>query len=407
MGIFSKPYRMTRAKNNLTAVAIAAAPAGKLSDGAGLVLVKTDTAGKWLWRYSFAGSRREMGLGSYPAVTLATARKSRDKWAGVLAGGKDPITERERQRDAEKAEMDRTDPTLAEVAVTVFEARKAGLRGDGTRGRWFSPLAVHVLPKIGGMRISQIHQSDIHRTLKPIWATKVATAEKTIQRLGVIFRQAKLMGLECDPFTVDAARHMLGEVRHEAEPITATPWQDIPDLYARLCDRGVSHQALRMMILTAVRSAGVRGMRFGEVDGDIWTVPADRVKGREGKAKPFRVPLSQAALDVLAVSSEYAPDYVFPGQGRSDCISDVAIQKALNMLGEAGRPHGFRTSFRTWCEETEQPWDAAETALGHTIKGKVERAYARSDLLDRRRVVMDRWAAHVTGQAANVVRLRG
>lgn len=398
---------MTRAKNNLTAVAIQAAPSGKLADGAGLILVKTETAGKWLYRYSFAGSRREMGLGSYPAITLAAARKARDKWAGVLAGGKDPITERERQKAAEKAEMDRTDPTLAEVAATVFESRKAGLRGDGVRGRWFSPLAVHVLPKIGGLRISQIHQSDIHRALKPIWATKVATAEKTIQRLGVIFKQAKLMGLECDPFTVDAARHMLGDVRHESKPITATPWQDIPALYAKLCDRGTSHQALRMMILTAVRSAGVRGLHFDEIDGDVWTVPADRIKGREGKAKPFRVPLSQAALDVLAVSAEYTQDFAFPGQGRSDCVSDVAIQKALNMLGEAGRPHGFRTSFRTWAQDTDQPWDVAEAILGHAVGNRVERAYARSDLLDRRRVVMDKWAAHVTGQASVVVRLRG
>jgi integrase len=110
---------------------------------------------------------------------------------------------------------------------------------------------------------------------------------------------------------------------------------------------------------------------------------------------------------VLAVSAEYAQGYAFPGIGRSNCVSDVAIQKALNALGEAGRPHGFRTSFRTWAQDTDQPWDLSEAILGHSIGNRVERAYARSDLLDRRRVVMDKWAAHVTAQSAQVVRLRG
>jgi integrase len=398
---------LTRTRNTLTAIEVQNATPGKLSDGGGLILDRTGNGGRWSWRYTFGGKRREMGLGTYPAVTLAAARKARDKWEAVLRGGKDPITERARQIADERAAMDRTDPTLADVALAVFEARKAGLRGDGERGRWFSPLAVHVLPKIGTMRISDVRQADIHRALKPIWRDKNPTAEKAIQRLGIVFRQARLMGHACDPFTVDAARHMLGEVRHQTDSIAATPWQDIPALYARLDNGGPVHQCLRLMILTLVRSAGVRGLRFDEVEGDVWTVPADRMKAKEGEAKPFRVPLSAEARAVLADCAEYSPVYAFPGQGRKLAyITDTALSSALNDLGEVGRPHGFRTSFRTWVQDTDAcTFEVAETVLAHQNGTKVVRSYARSDLLERRRIVMEAWARHVTGEGAQVLRL--
>jgi len=398
---------LARTRNTLTAVAIQAAAPGKLSDGGGLILDRTADGGRWSWRYSFGGRRREMGLGTYPAVTLAAARKARDKWAAVLLTGKDPITERARQIEAERAEMDRVDPTLADMALTVFEGRKATLRGDGERGRWFSPLAIHVLPKLGAMRLRDIREADICAALKPIWRSKPPTAEKAIQRLGIIYRQARLMRYDCDPFVVEAARHMLGEARHETVPITATPWQQIPALYARLDNGGPVHAALRMMILTLVRSAGVRGLRFDEVDGAVWTVPADRIKAKEGAAQPFRVPLSAPALAVLASCAEYSPVYAFPGQGRKlPHITDTALQKALTDLGEGGRPHGFRTSFRTWVQDTDAcSYEVAETVLAHKVGTRVERSYARSDLLDRRRIVMDAWARHVTGEGSQVVRL--
>lgn len=396
---------LARTRNTLTAIGVQNAGPGKLSDGGGLSLDRTEDGGRWSWRYTFGGKRREMGLGTYPAVSLGAARKARDKWAGVLLSGKDPIAERARQIEAERAELDRADPTLSDVARAVFEARKAGLRGDGERGRWFSPLAVHVLPKIGAMRLRDVRQADIHAALKPIWRSKNATAEKAIQRLGIVFRQGRLMGHECDPFTVEAARHMLGEVRREVVPITATPWQGIPALFAKLDNGGPVHQALRMMILTLVRSSGVRGLRLDEIEGDVWTVPADRMKAKEGKAQPFRVPLSGPALEIVADAAEYGEPYAFPGQGRKlPYITDTAIQKALNDLGEAGRPHGFRTSFRMWVQDTDAcGFEVAEAVLAHKVGNRVERSYARSDLLERRRVVMDAWSRHVTGRAAGVV----
>jgi Arm domain-containing DNA-binding protein/integrase-like protein len=206
---------MSRQKNKLTALAVKNAEPGKYSDGGGLILHKTADSGKWIYRYSFAGRRREMGLGSLDDTSLSAARKARDNWYSVLLNDLDPISEREREREEKRLALDRQDPTFEEVANMVFEAKKAGLRGEGERGRWFSPIALHVIPKIGKMRISKIHQTDIRDALAPIWKTKHSTAEKAISRTHIIFRQARLMGHDVDPFTVDAAKHMLGEVSHK------------------------------------------------------------------------------------------------------------------------------------------------------------------------------------------------
>lgn len=396
---------MARTSNTLNAIKIKNAPAGRLIDGGGLMLEKSDQAvGKWIWRYSFGGRRRDMGLGAYPAVSLADARRARDDWASMILKGIDPISERERQRLAEKDAMDREDPTLAELVNTAFEAIKGGLRGEGERGRWLSPLNKHVLPKLGKRRGSTLHQSDIKDVLAPIWNKKAPTAEKAIQRMGIVLEAAKLSGFPVDPFVVKAARHMLGPQKHITKHIASTPWQEIPALYERLSAGSSSHLCLRMIILTAVRYDSASGMRLEEVEGDVWTVPADRMKGKEGQAKDFRVPLSAPAIEIVEECREYfGTGLMFPGTRRTP-ITSRGIEKALDDLGEAGRPHGFRTSFKTWVQDTRAAdWDVSETALAHAIGGKVERTYARSDLLDLRRILMNKWADFVTGKAAEVI----
>lgn len=288
--------------NRLTAKQIkAAAPGDKLHDGGGLLFVASAEGGRWKFRFQIDGKRREMGLGSYPNMSLADARKERAKWAAVKEAGQDPIRERERQRKAEQAQAG-GDPTFEEMAHIAFEARKERLRGDGERGRWFSPLRLHVIPKIGRLPVSSLTQRDIHDALKPIWRRKHATAKKAMHRTHIVLRHARLSGYDVAPFIfiADAAQHMLGFVDHRPEPIAATPWQDVPGLYARLCEKPPpSYLALRFAILTAARSAAIRGARFDEIDGDVWTVPADRVKGQRGKVDDFRVPLSSEALSVV------------------------------------------------------------------------------------------------------------
>ena len=395
---------MGRSQNRLTVIEIRNAGPGKLQDGGGLILDKSAVGGKWLYRYSFAGTRRAIGLGAYPTVSLADARKARDRWAATLAGGKDPITERKRAVAAEKAAIDRLDPTLAEAATACFAAIQAGLKGAGERGRWFSPIRVHILPRLGQRHMSQIHQTDIADTLRPIWKTKPPTAEKAIQRLRIISAWAERAGYPCSPATVDAARHILGQVAHVPVGIVATPWRAIPALYARLDHGTASHDALRLIILTCARADSLRGMRFSEIAGDVWTCPADRMKA--GGA--FRYPLPAAAIAIIDGRRPFTDgDLVFPSTKPGSAISEAALLKALNVMGEAGRPHGFRTSFRVWVQETDATsYDVAETILAHSLGNRTERSYARSDMLDRRAAVMQRWADYATGRSADVVELR-
>lgn len=261
-----------------------------------------------------------------------------------------------------------------------------------------------MIPAFGRKRASELTQRDVVDALKPIWRAKHPTATKAIQRTHIVLRSSKRMGFPADPDIVDAAKEMLGSVNHVITPTASVPWQDIPDLYAILGDT-TSGMCNQWIILTLVRMDAALGAHVAEIHGDIWTVPADRVKGNEGKVQDFRVPLSAPALDMVATAQKFGGGYLFPG--RNGPLTNAAVEKCLRVLGAAGTPHGFRSSFRTWAQDTDQPWDVSETVLGHTIGGKVERAYARSDLLDRRRVVMDKWAAHVTGQVADVVRLRG
>lgn len=388
----------------LSAIGAKKAGPGRHGDGNGLELHKVSSdAGKWIWRYSFAGKRRQMGLGTYPAVSLADARRERDRWAAALTQGKDPISERKAALLAAREVIERDDPPLDELAEIVLDSIKAKLRGDGKRGRWMSPLAKHVLPKIGRKPVSTIRQVDIRDAIAPIWRKKHPTAQKSIQRLHIIFRQGRLMGYDMDPFTIEAAKHMLGEVIHEAKPIAATPWQEIPALYQRLEDQGAVAQCLRLMILTMVRGTGCRLARFDEFNGDVWTVPAERMKGRVGRVSDFRVPLSDEAVKLVESRRDFGGEYLFSAR-RGRPITDVSLEKRMNDMGEPGRPHGFRTSFRTWVQDTDAcTFDVAETILAHTIGGKVERSYARSDMLERRRPVMQAWSDYVSGASAGRV----
>lgn len=399
---------MARELNKLNPMKIKAAPAGRLSDGGGLYLDKTATSAKWIWRYVIAGQKREMGLGALDQVTLAAARRDRDKWSAVLREGRDPISERNRLAEEQRAERNRADPTFAEAAADAFEARKASLRDDGDRGRWFSPIRIHIIPKIGKRRISEIHQRDVRDALAGIWKTKPVTAQKAADRVSIIFRHARLSGYDCHEETVEHARHMLGALSVNPVGIASTPWQDVPALFTALDKPGVAAMALRWIILTATRSESARGALFSEIDGNVWTVPADRMKGREGKTQPFRVPLSSAAMAIVErCRADAIDDRLFPGYRRGVPVSQNALLHVLNSMGEAGRPHGFRTSFRSWVQDTSAAsYDVAETALAHIVGNRVERSYARSDMLDQRAALMQRWADHVTGVEAKVVPLR-
>ena len=395
----------------ITAIQIKNAGDGKLADGRGLFLLKKGDTGRWVYRYQFQTRRRDMGLGSYPDMSLAAARKERDRWAAVASAGSDPIDTRQSEREAATTEANQDDPTFEEAAQRVLKLIKATLKDDGKAGRWLSPLAGHVIPKIGRRKISTIKPIELANVIRPIWHTKHPTAIKAVNRTRIVFQRCRRMGIDCHEETIEIALQHLGEHVHQAVPFAATEWQRIPEVYAKLEDGGTGAKALQFMILTLVRSGGCRGARFDEMPDDVWTVPAARMKGRKGKTADFRVPLSDEAMRIRDQMAEINDELVFAGmrKGSGNGITDVAIEKVLNRMKEPGRPHGFRTSFRTWVQDTDATsYDVAETILAHTIGSVVERTYARSDMLEKRRVIMQRWADFVTGRAqvGNIVPLR-
>jgi integrase len=389
---------MSREHNRLAAVALKALPTGKHEDGRGLRLVKrAGDRGKWVLRYSLHGRRREMGLGPWPEVKLAEARELAADARELVRKGLDPVAERARRR----REAERSLHLLRDVATDAFEARKAELKGDGVAGRWFSPLEVHVLPKLGRVPVGELEQTAIRDVLAPIWHAKPEAARKAANRLGIVLRHAAALGFAVDLQAVDKAKALLGAQRRETGRIEAMDWREVPAFYATLGD-GATALALRLLILTAVRSAPVRLATPDQFDlaAGVWTIPGEAMKGRKGRTADFRVPLPREAVGVVRAALRREGRVVFPGL-RGGPMSDMTMSKMMRDRGLAARPHGFRSSFRTWCEETGRPWELAEVALGHVVGGKVERAYQRSDLLERRRELMDAWADFVVAGMAH------
>ena len=231
-----------RALNRLTVKQIERAVPGKLPDGGGLWLHKREDSGaQWFLRVTIYGRRREMGLGPYPPVSLAEARRAAEGARALVRAGVDPIKDRDRQR----REAVRNLHILADVAQDAFEARKAELKGDGAAGRWFSPIELQVLPKLGKVPVAEIDQVDIRDTLAPIWHTKAETADKAFGRLAIIMRHAAALGLPVDLQATGKARALLGKPRHIAKHIPAMDWRDVPGFYVSLDDGSVTQQAQR------------------------------------------------------------------------------------------------------------------------------------------------------------------
>ncbi|MDH4442121.1 MAG: integrase arm-type DNA-binding domain-containing protein [Rhizobium sp.] len=389
---------MARSLNKLSALFVKNAPAGKHSDGGGLWLVKReDGGGQWVLRVTVHGRRREMGLGSTTEISLKEVRETAERWRFISRSDLDPIKERQRQRREAAKKLN----LLREIANDAFESRKAELKGDGLAGRWFSPLELHVLPKLGGVPVSDIDQTDIRDTLAPIWHSKADTARKALNRLAICIRHAAALGLEVDIQAAEKARALLGQQRHTPKNIPALPWQEAPDFYSTLSDGTVTHLALRLLILTGVRSGPLRFLHDEQITGDIWTIPGEAQKGRRGRTPDFRVPLSTEALLVLGEARALSRDgFMFPSV-KKGVISDATMARFMERANMEARPHGFRSSLRDWiAETTDTPESIAELTLGHTVGNKVERAYRRTDFLEQRRLLLQKWADFLTGRTA-------
>ena len=395
-----------RATNRLSAGFIKTAPVGKHCDGGGLWFIKRKDGGaQWMLRVNVHGRRREMGLGGFPSLGLADARKLSERWRSMAAAGRDPIKE----RAAEERAARREDITLSIITHDAFESRKAELKGDGKAGRWLTPLTLHVLPKLGKVPVTDLDQRDIRDTLAPIWHTKADTARKAINRLSIVLRHAAALGLDVDLQATEKAKALLGRTRHVPKNIPAMAWADVPDFYASLEEPTLTHLALRLLMLNpGVRSKPLRYLRLEQIEGDVWTVPEGDMKGQKGKATAYRVPLCQEAKRIIELARPHSRNgYLFPNT-RGGVISDATMSRHMERRGLEARPHGFRTSLRTWlAETTDAPHEVAEAMLAHAADSGVVRAYRRTDFLEQRLALTERWADHLTGGAGKVVKLVG
>jgi len=361
---------------------------GKHPDGQGLWLVKrSKEAGKWILRLSISGKRREMGLGRWPDVSIAEARERAAEARKVLRDGLDPIAERE------KAMHKPHRLTVKEAIDSCFEARKAELKRDGDAGRWMSPLATHIIPKIGKVPIEDVDQHTLKWVLDPLWHTKTEAASKALQRMNLALKHAAAMGLDVDLQAIMKVRALLGKQRHSVQHIPSMPYDELPGFYRWLVDQdGVAAMALRFLVLTLGRTSEVRLATFSEIEGDVWTLPPERTKTGRG----HRIPLTPHAVRIVELRRKATvTDYLFPAdKGRP--LSDMAMSSLMKREGFEARPHGFRATFRTWCEEqTDAAFEIKEASLGHTVDTGVVGAYQRSDRLDKRRTLMEQWCEFV------------
>jgi integrase len=375
----------------------------------GLALrVTPEGARSWILRVSVGGRRRDMGLGGYPEVPLATARQRGRDARDKVRSGIDPVQERRDARSALKASQ--------AAAITFRRAAEAyiAIHGPGWKNikhtrQWGSTLRTYAFPKIGDLLVRDIEKAHVVDVLQPIWSTKHETASRLRGRIELILSYAMQAGYRPEGLNparwrggldkLLLARDKASKKRHFA----ALPFRDVPQFMTalRACP-GTSARAVEFVILTAARSGEVRGAKWQEIDfvTRMWTIPAERMKA----GKEHRVPLAAAAVALLeGLPRDATTDTIFVSP-RGGVLSDMSLTAVLRRMKRGDLTvHGFRSSFRDWCSEvTNHAREAAEMALAHSLASKVEQAYRRGDLLEKRRQLMEDWASFC-GSAAKVV----
>ena len=392
---------MARIFQRLSLVKVKNAKAGMWSDGGGLYLQCTSrTDGKlrksWIFRYASGGRERQMGLGSIAIIGLAEAREKATECRRLHLAGVDPIEHRKAARmqaalDAAKA------LTFDECRDAYIKAHAAGWRNPKHRQQWQNTLKTYCSPVFGKVSVQAIDVALVMKALEPIWTAKPETASRLRGRIEAILNWAKVRGLRTGENPARwrghldhllPARNKVRKVEHHA----ALPYEQVGAFMIQLRERdGIAARALEFAILTAARTNEVIGARWDEIDfaAKVWTVPKSRMKaGRE-----HRVPLSDAVLTILqAMRSLRQDQYVFAGDRRS-ILSNMALLMTLRRMGRGDvTAHGFRSTFRTWAaERTGFPREVVEAALAHTTGNKVEAAYQRGDMFEKRRRLMHAW----------------
>jgi integrase len=372
---------------------------GRYADGQGLYLVVAAGGSKsWVVRMQKDGRRRDVGLGGYPKVALAAARRRAAEIRTMIEDGRDPVAERKQSRDI---------PTFLEAAKVVHGELRAGW-SDKTAALWLATLEAYAFPALGSKRIDAIEPAHVRDLLAPIWFEKPETAKRVFQRVATVLDWGFSKGFRSIELPKRSIAKGLGKRPTRVQHHAALPYADVPAFMDRLqSSETAARLALAAAILTAARSGEIRGARWSEVDlkAKLWTVPAGRMKMKEAHV----VPLSPQALAVFqraAAHRRTGSDLVFPSPMAGKVLSDMALTKLLRDMGETVTAHGFRSSFRDWAaEQTGFPGDVVEKALAHSIRDKVEAAYRRGDLLEKRRALMAAWGGYCAGAVGKSLRL--
>lgn len=387
---------MARLQNKLSdAKCKAEKTPGLLSDGGGLYLnVKPTGAKSWAFVWRRDGKRTEMGLGAYPAVGLARARKLAADHRVAIAEGRNPLVEKKKDEE----------PLFGECVELFLGSMEGQWRNDKHRAQWRSTLFTHAAA-LHTKRVSQVDTTAVLEVLTPVWTRLPETASRLRGRIERVLDFAKAKGWRTgeNPAlwrghlkNVLPARQRLSRGHH-----AALPYGEVPVMVERLrALPGVSARALEFLILTAARSGEVREAMWSEIDLDanVWTIPAQRMKaGRE-----HRVPLTPRMLTILeGMRVLRISDHVFPGQKFDKPLSVMAYTMLMRRMKlGAFTVHGFRSAFRDWAgDQTEFPREIAEAALAHTVGDATERAYRRGDALARRSALMEAWTDHCSREA--------
>ena len=398
----------------LTALEIKHAKAGMHADGNGLYLrVQASGAKGWIFRFQLGGKRREMGIGTLAERPAVDARAAAAELGRMVREGIDPIEERNRrEKEANDAAKQAAAGTVIflQVAADYIASHRAGWRNAKHADQWANTLATYAEPVIGDLAPADVTTEHLLTILSPIWTTKPETASRVRSRIELVLSYAKAKKLRDGENPAMWRGHLdallpkpsrVKKVRHHP----ALPYAQMSEFMLALRNvQGLGARALEFVILNAARSGEVRLAEWREIDLDAatWTIPADRMKAR----RAHRVPLSQAALRLLeSLPRLDGTDLLFPGMREQRPMSDMALTAVIRRMNEdrprwidpksnaQAVPHGFRSTFRDWCaEQTHFPAEMAEIALAHTVGDKVEAAYRRGDMFEKRRAMMQAWA---------------
>lgn len=382
---------------------------GLYSDGGGLCLqVSSFNTKAWVFRYMINKRARKMGLGDFELVSLKKAREKRSAAYALVKDGIDPIDERAARLAAQAAETAKA-LTFKECAEGYIEAHKAGWKNVKHAAQWTSTLEAYAYPIIGKLQVQDIETAHIEKILRPIWNEKTETASRVRGRVEKVLDRSKALGLRSGDNPARWTGHLseLFPSKSQVAPVEhhpAMPYADLPAFMAKLrAKEGSSARALEFTILTAARTGDTIGATRKELNekDSLWTIPKERVKGKKGaRKKDHVIPLSRAALDALPAEEG---EYLFPGGKEGSGLSNAAMSELLKGMGyspDYATVHGFRSTFKDWCSDmTSFPNEMSEVALSHTVSDKVEAAYRRGNMVERRRQMMEAWAKYCAGKA--------